>query len=392
VPASDQLLRDKIAPECEKALGIKLRLEFINANDIQARITSAVQSGSGADIIMVVNNWPQLYADSVADVSDVAEPIGKAQGGYYDISKIVANDGKKWIAVPWSIGGGLLTSRTSWFEEAGLAGDNFPQTWEALHTAGKKMKARGRPFGQSLGHTFGDPVVFWYPFLWSWGGREVEADGKTVVLNSKETVESVKFAVGLWKDAYDEGGLAWDDSNNNRAFLSGTVSSTHNGASIYLEAKKKPDTYLTEKGSPLWKDIFHTRLPRGPAGQFSFPFPFSDMLLAYSKNQKAGKDFLAWMHSKPVFDQWFTSQQGYTLGPTADWQKHPMWNNDPVILPFRSLAEIGRAAGYAGPPNRAAAEVVTKYIITDMYAKAVQGTPAEDAVKWAHGELVKIYA
>jgi hypothetical protein len=26
-----------------------------------------------------------------------------------------------------------------------------------------------------------------------------------------------------------------------------------------------------------------------------------------------------------------------------------------------------------------------------MYAKAVQGMPAEDAVKWAHGELVKIY-
>jgi multiple sugar transport system substrate-binding protein len=41
--------------------------------------------------------------------------------------------------------------------------------------------------------------------------------------------------------------------------------------------------------------------------------------------------------------------------------------------------------------RRAAAEVVTKYIITDMYTKAVQGMPAEDAVKWAHGELVKIY-
>ena len=40
----------------------------VNANDIQARITSAVQSGSGADIILVVNNWPQLYADSVVDV------------------------------------------------------------------------------------------------------------------------------------------------------------------------------------------------------------------------------------------------------------------------------------------------------------------------------------
>ena len=56
VPASDQLLRNQIVPECDKALGIKLTLETINANDIQARITSAIQSGSGADIILVVNH------------------------------------------------------------------------------------------------------------------------------------------------------------------------------------------------------------------------------------------------------------------------------------------------------------------------------------------------
>ena len=42
-------------------------------------------------------------------------------------------------------------------------------------------------------------------------------------------------------------------------------------------------------------------------------------------------------------------------------------------------------------PDRKAAEVVSKYIIVDMYAKAVQGTKAEDAVKWAEGELKKIY-
>jgi len=36
--------------------------------------------------------------------------------------------------------------------------------------------------------------------------------------------------------------------------------------------------------------------------------------------------------------------------------------------------------------------VISKYIISDMYAKAVQGMAPEDAVKSAHGELVKIYA
>ena len=44
-----------------------------------------------------------------------------------------------------------------------------------------------------------------------------------------------------------------------------------------------------------------------------------------------------------------------------------------------------------GRPSRKAAEAVTKYIITDMYAKAVQGMPAEEAVQWAHDELKKVY-
>ena len=59
---------------------------------------------------------------------------------------------------------------------------------------------------------------------------------------------------------------------------------------------------------------------------------------------------------------------------------------------MRSTSKPERLVGYAGPPSRAAAEAVTKYIIVDMYAKAVQGMPAEDAVKWAHDELVKVYA
>jgi multiple sugar transport system substrate-binding protein len=390
VPASDVLLKGPITQECQKATGIRLNLETINANDLQARITAAIQSGTGADIIMAVGNWPQLYTESLADAGDVAEEIGKTQGGYYDVSKLVATVGNKWIGVPWGIVGLLVAYRKSWFDEIGY--NTFPETWDALRDAGKKLKAKGRPLGQTAGHTFGDAPSWWYPYLWSWGGKEVEADGKTVVLNSRETVESVKFAVGFWKDTCDEGGLAWDDSSNNRAFLAGSISATNNGASIYIEAKRRPEAYQTENGTPMWKDILHARIPKGPGGQFNLPVPFTDMLMGYSKNQKAAKDFLRWMHSKPVFAEWFTSQQGYADGATRDWEKDKVWDADPVLLPFRDIPPFGRLPGYAGPPNRKAAEVVTKYIITDMYAKAIQGMPAEAAVQWAHDEIVKAYA
>jgi multiple sugar transport system substrate-binding protein len=390
VPASDVLLKGEITADCQKALGIKLNVETINANDIQARITASIQSGTGPDIVNMLNNWPHLYAENLVDVEEVAEELGKAQGGFYDTSRSAAHDGKRWLAVPFNIVGNQIAYRKSWFDEIGVT--KFPETWDEYREAGKKLKAKGRPIGQTLGHTFGDAPNFAYPFLWSFGGKEVEADGKTVVLDSKEAIESVKFMVGFWKEAHDEGGLAWDDSGNNRAFLAGTICATNNGASIYLEAKRKPEAYLTETGKPMKDDIQHAPLPRGAAGQFSYHGPFSNAVMSYSKNQKAAKEFIRWMSSKPVFEKWFISQKGYAIGCTTDWEKHPIWTEDPVMLPFRSAARSGRLLGYAGPPSRKAAEVLSKYIIVDMYAKAVQGMPAEEAVRWAHGEVAKAYA
>jgi len=392
VPVSDQLLRGKIKEECQKALGIALQVETIDGNGIQARTTSAIQSGSGPDIIMEVNNWSQLYAESAVDVSDVADAIGKDQGGFYDTARAVANNGKRWVAVPYTILGVLLTNRTSWFDEVGYGGSKFPTTWDEYRAAGKMLKPKDHPYGQTLAHTFGDAPAFWYPYLWSWGGKEVEADGKTVVLNSKETLESVKYAVAFWKECFDEGALAWDDAGNNRAFLANTISSTSNAASIYLLAKSKPETYLSEKGKPLKDDIFHTPLPKGPAGQFSYHVPFSNIIPTYCKNQKGAKEFLRWFHSKPIYGEWFTSQQGFSTGTTKMWEEHKLWKEDPVMAPFRTAARSGRFAGYAGPSGRAAAEAISKYIIVDMYTKAVQGMAPADSVKWAHDQLVKIYA
>jgi multiple sugar transport system substrate-binding protein len=50
------------------------------------------------------------------------------------------------------------------------------------------------------------------------------------------------------------------------------------------------------------------------------------------------------------------------------------------MLPFHTAVHSGRFAGYAGPSRRPAAEVISKYILVDIYAKAVQGLPTADAV------------
>src|SRR5215813_9516959 len=369
IPEADVELRRQ-APEASKALGAEVTFEFINANDLQPRITAAIQSGSGADIIQMLWNWPQLYANALVDVSDVAEPIGKAQGGYYDVFNSSAKVGAKWLAVPHGCGGNAVAYRRSWFNEIGVK--EFPKTWDEYREVGKKLKAKGKPVGQALGHSFGDPPTFSYPFLWDFGGAEVDASGKKV--------------------ACDEGGLAWDDTNNNRAFHAGEISATLNGASIYIVAKRQKDKIKDDKGEPLFQDIDHAPLPAGPAGGYLLFLNQSNAVMKYSKNQKLAKDFLRWLHKPENYGKWFASQEGYSVGATRKWENDPMWAKlDEPLKMFRTAARNTRLFGYAGPSTAKATEAFTKYIVTDMYAKAVQGMSAEDAVKWAETELKKIY-
>jgi multiple sugar transport system substrate-binding protein len=390
VPATDQMFRREMMPEAEKALGVKMNLETVNGNDLQPRITAGIQSGAGPDIIMSFNSYTHLYANSVVDMAALAEEVGKREGGIYKYAQAICSNGKGvYMGMPWAVIGGMIAYRKSWLDEVGAT--KFPDTWETYREVAKKLKAKGRPFGQTLGHTFGDAPGFTYPYMWSWGGKEIDANGK-VVINSKETVDSVKFMTGLWKDGMDEGGLAWDDTNNNRAFLSQTISATLNGASIYIESLRKPDQYKTEKGEPMNKDILHAPLPKGPAGQFGFHLLQSNMLMKYSKNQDAAKQFLSWLHQEANYRKFFESQKGFATPCTVKWESDKLWDVDPVMTPYKVAAKLGQAPGFAGPPDAKAQEGLSKYIITDMYAKAVQGMPAEDSVKWAESELKKIYA
>jgi multiple sugar transport system substrate-binding protein len=390
VPAADKVLREVFAPEVAKALGIKLNVETVNANDLPARATAAIQSGSGPDIIMLLNNLPHLYSSASVDVSSLAEEVGKAQGGIYDPSQKLNKVGGKWVSMPWSIVPALISYRESWFKEVGVK--EFPKTWKEYHEIGKKLKAAKRPIGQTLGNTFGDAPTFTYPLLWSYGGQEVDAKGK-VTINSKETIESLAFMQQFWKDAHDEGGLAWDDSNNNRAFLSGDISATLNGASIYVAALNGADKFKTEKGAPLHTDIRHAPLPTGPKGQHAYHTAFNHMVMKYSKNAKGAIEFLRWAHKKENYDKWFVVQKGFATGPTSVWEDHPMWKQDAVMLPFKSAPTMQtRLMGYAGQPDKRAAEAWNKYIVTVMYANVAGGKmKPEESAKWAASELGRIY-
>ncbi len=380
VPAAQELFKNQLN-EWGKANGVTVTADFLNWPDLQAKIAAAIQSGAGGDVFHLWPGWASLYADNMLDVTDVAEPIDKAEGGYYDwVTKGIKINGK-FLSVPTGTTNAAINYRKSYLKQAGA--EKFPDTWEELFTVGKKLKAMGKPIGQSLGHSTGDPVGFVYPYMWSYGAMEVAEDGKTVKFNTPEFVDAMKRFIQAWKDAYDETGLQWDDAANNRAFLSDQISICYNGSSIY-EAAKKDAPKIAE-------DMDHADQPKGPAGRFYQLGGHSFGVLKNSKNTAGAKDFLKWWTDKARFDPWIHAQGVYQLPPTKRWEKDPMWTSDPKYAAFGREAQFGRNIGYGGDLNAKAALVNSKYIIVDVFSKAVTSGDAAGAIKWGEEQLKQVY-
>ncbi len=106
--------------------------------------------------------------------------------------------------------------RVDQFHAAGI--DAFPDTFDDLLVAAKALHAKGTPIGMTIGHASGDARSTNYPVLWAFGGKEFEADGTTVALNSPETLRAVEWYTEIYK-YFVPGTTAWLDPDNNQAFL-----------------------------------------------------------------------------------------------------------------------------------------------------------------------------
>jgi len=383
-PAQDLYKRQ--AQEWGNANGVTVATDFLNWPDLQPKIGAAVQAG-GVDILELWPSWNFLYRDNLIDMTEEAEEVGRRGGGF---EPYVLNSAKvegRYLGIPSGQSNNSVNYRISYFKEAGVAnaddGTKLDMTWDEYFAIAKKLKARGKPFGLALGHSTGDPPSFCYPYMWANGAMEVEKDGKTLAFNKPEFVDGMRKFIQAWKDGFDETGTSWDDSNNNRAFLSDQISATGNGSSIYFAAKKdKPD---------IARDMHHMLLPKGPAGRFYWLGSRTFAILKNSKNIAGAKEFLKWWFQDEQFLPWWRLQEGYQLQHTAKLATDPMWDKDPKMSPFRDQPKYGRDLGYAGPPNEKASLAYSKYIIVDTFAKAVQGGDAKAAVDWGADQLKRIY-
>src|SRR5215813_1864928 len=327
VPAYDKWF-DKFAKDWGEKNHIEVTVDHVPVQDVAARAAAEASAGSGHDLF----GWngaggAHLYRKFLVDVTGLVEEVQNKYGKVTVIGKQIGfnQDDNTWSAFPDFYINFPVMYRKSLWDGIGMQ----PDSWDNIRIGGAKLKAQGHPVGISLGHS-NDPNTTWRGLLWSYGGAVQDEAGKHVTLNSKETVEAVKYVTALYKEAMTSDVLSWSDASNNQYIDSGVSSLIINPISAYRTAQQ-----LNKK---VADDIFVMEPPTGPVRRLMGAGPEFYGIWKFAKNKEAAIEFL-----KYYADHWvdaYKASTGYNMPIYANIVPKPMplLSDDPTSTPRAKLA------------------------------------------------------
>lgn len=385
VPKSDDELERQLA-EFGKAEGVKTRLDRVAHLQLPAVLAGEIQGQKGHDVVVMRNADANLYAKHLVDLDDLYEKIGKAGGGWTNKDFGKASDGHQ-KAIPWFFISFPIAIRTDLVAEIG---EDLPDTWEDVHRIGTKLKKKGHPVGIQLSHG-ADSNWILRGLLWSFGGKLVAEDSKTVSVNSKETVEAMKFVKALYNDAMESEVLAWDDRNNNVCLASGKCSMILNPVSAYRSAVRDK-ALIQGTDRPVHQVINHIMPPKGPAGRHMAASHQGVGIWKFSPMVDVGKRFLDYHFQADNADKHLWASAGYNQPLLKSHALHELYatNAKYYFAPF--IGWYTHAIGWPGVPTAAAATIYDQYLLPDAAAAAATGkaTP-EEAVQKLESQMKRLY-
>ncbi|MGN6101368.1 MAG: ABC transporter substrate-binding protein, partial [Devosia sp.] len=215
-PNWSQARAQKLADDFHKANpDINIKLQITTSNGLPQQVMTALQSGSGPDIIEVQHGWVQGYAQN-----DLVLPLDDTIQEKDDYNKAALQydsyDGKLY-GIPYRIECTALIYNLDDYTKAGLDPNNPPQTWDDWVAASKKMTTDG-VFGMAItgGGEVGNTITRALPMIWMNGGDIISADGKKAVINSPEAVAAIKFYTDFYKEKISPDSTLQNDGVANR--------------------------------------------------------------------------------------------------------------------------------------------------------------------------------
>jgi multiple sugar transport system substrate-binding protein len=377
-PASDKKLAE-IGQRFTKDTGIKIKIDHIAHAQQAAKYASEVQSQAGHDLVEMRMHFPWLYEPQLVDVSDLVAEMEKKYGKPISSAVETAHVNGVWRAVPQYHAQFLCAYREDLFKKAGL---KVPDTWEDLYTVGKELKKMGHPVGIPISQNY-DSISTAGPVLWAHGGMEVDKDGKTVRINSPATEQMLEWYKKVYRDCMEPEVLSWTDASNNDTLNAGKAGWIHNPVSAYIVARNRKMVTADH--------INHHRSLAGPHGRHETDVPRHIGIWKFSKNIEPAKEWIRYLiGKKEVYDEYIMSGDAFNLPVYANLQDHPVLKTDPKFAALKAEGVQFHAYGWPAPASDKVQRITNEFVLPNMIAKAVTGTPTKEAMAWAEKEMKRI--
>jgi multiple sugar transport system substrate-binding protein len=380
VPAYDVWF-DKFTKEWGDKTGVKVRVDHMPHLELPARYAAEFAAGSGHDLIYFVGQiLTGQYYRNLVDLSDIAEGLGKKYGGWLDTSKSAAQVNGVWYALPDFFISIPVLWRKDLFASVGMS---EPKTWDDLRKAAGQLKAKGHPTGMQFSHC-NDANHNWRALMYCFGVKETDPSGQNILIDSKEMRESLRFGKALYDEGMTPEVFSWDDASDNRFLASGVASWIHDAISAFHS------TRLTNP--KVFEQTFVVPEVEGPGGRWNVGEPNVWAIWKFSKNIPAAKEFIQYISDNQK--EAMEASLGYNMPFLKDQYKKPMpyLGKDAKLGALQDQEKLTAFLGFPGPMTPPAQEVVTTFIIPDMFTKVARGAPIEDTMKWGVGEIRRIYA
>jgi multiple sugar transport system substrate-binding protein len=393
MPQGNEILK-AIILDWGKKNDIPVEVDIVSMNDLQTIAATAAETSAGPDIIEINQGSAHLFAEKLADVSDVCEDLGSRYGGFYTSAEEACKVDGKWLSVPRFYAPHAISYRKDLFDQVGVT--TPPTTWEELYETGKALMDAGLPqIAFPLGHAVGDGNDFTYSVLWSHGASDVAADGKTVTINSPETRAALEYMQKLFS-VMPADTLSYDDAANNRAFLAGSISATNNASTIWATARNQGTKIkVAEEEKNLHELTDHFVYPAGPNGQITYAEFMSSAIFSYTPNLEAAKALLTYINEREQVTPWANPNLSFVFPPLVDMKEDLLmpWNTTPKLTPFKDYAETSHLPGFPSTNFRAGTEAYAKWLVVDMFASVCGGLKSiDEAIAEAETQLKSIYS
>ena len=386
-PQVDKIMQEQCYAYAKQA-GIKeneIDYSIIGTAQYLSKLVASLEAGTPPDIARIDPWLTTLYRSQghLLEVTDLVEKMQHGPGGLFSVFDEVMHQGKAY-AIPQSISPSPLVARMDILAAAKV---EPPKTWDEFVEVCKKLQQPPKltGYGMCLGLT-GDTNGNVMSVIWSYGGKLVEADNKTVALHSPGTIKAVQLIADMFlkHKIIPKGTIAWDNTGNNKAYQSRQVIFVQNATSIYA--------YLAESDKELYNATGLLPMPAGPAGAFAYLGTTYWGLFKRNPYPELAKGLAEYWMAPENLRVMIEEGDGRWGPPYKGMYDSDFWKR-PVFTHWREMLEHGRHLASPGTAHPAVGEVSSTYLLGRMMHRVlVENWEAEKAVEEAHKKVVEIYA